>query len=218
MKLPIIPTVVVAAAVATMIGLGIWQLQRAEWKEGLIARYHQAGNQPPMAWPAMPANVEDILFRRANGFCLSVTGWRVEGGRAQSGRIGYRHIAECSTGAEGPGMLADMGASPDPAVRPSWRGGAVSGTITAEPQNTSLFEHLLGRAPPPRPMLVSERGAPGLEASAAPSPEGITNNHLAYAVQWFFFAIAAAVIYVLALRRRSRPSPRSEASQGENLP
>ena len=30
-RLPLIPTIVVAAAVAVMIGLGVWQLQRAEW-------------------------------------------------------------------------------------------------------------------------------------------------------------------------------------------
>ena len=36
-RLPILPTIIVAAAVAVMIGLGIWQLQRAEWKNRLIA-------------------------------------------------------------------------------------------------------------------------------------------------------------------------------------
>jgi surfeit locus 1 family protein len=30
----------------------------------------------------------------------------------------------------------------------------------------------------------------------------MSNNHLLYAGQWFFFALAAAVIYVLALRRK----------------
>jgi surfeit locus 1 family protein len=36
----------------------------------------------------------------------------------------------------------------------------------------------------------------------------VPNNHLLYAIQWFFFALAAAVIYVLALRRRTQqPSP-----------
>jgi surfeit locus 1 family protein len=30
-KVPLIPTLVVLAAVATMIALGVWQLQRAEW-------------------------------------------------------------------------------------------------------------------------------------------------------------------------------------------
>ena len=41
-RLPIFPTIVVAAAVAIMIGLGMWQLQRAEWKEALLARYAAA--------------------------------------------------------------------------------------------------------------------------------------------------------------------------------
>ena len=36
-RLPILPTIVVAAAVLTMMGLGIWQLTRAEWKAELEA-------------------------------------------------------------------------------------------------------------------------------------------------------------------------------------
>ena len=38
---------------------------------------------------------------------------------------------------------------------------------------------------------------------AAPDPRDLPNNHLAYAGQWFFFALTALVIYILALRRRS---------------
>ena len=37
---------------------------------------------------------------------------------------------------------------------------------------------------------------------ARPDPSDLPNNHLAYAGQWFFFAITAFIIYVLALRRR----------------
>jgi surfeit locus 1 family protein len=44
----------------------------------------------------------------------------------------------------------------------------------------------------------------GLQAVALPSPEDIPNNHLLYAIQWFFFAAAAGIIYALALRRRLR--------------
>ena len=36
-RLPVLPTLVVAAAVVVMIGLGIWQLQRAAWKERLVS-------------------------------------------------------------------------------------------------------------------------------------------------------------------------------------
>jgi surfeit locus 1 family protein len=32
----------------------------------------------------------------------------------------------------------------------------------------------------------------------------LPNNHLMYAGQWFFFALTALVIYVLALRKKRR--------------
>ena len=43
-----------------------------------------------------------------------------------------------------------------------------------------------------------------LSANARPDPNDIANNHLAYAVQWFFFAFVALVIYAIALRKRWR--------------
>jgi cytochrome oxidase assembly protein ShyY1 len=35
-----------------------------------------------------------------------------------------------------------------------------------------------------------------------PSLDSIPNNHRFYALQWFFFAATAVLIYVLALRRK----------------
>jgi surfeit locus 1 family protein len=55
----------------------------------------------------------------------------------------------------------------------------------------------------PAPMMVvADTPPPGLSRNAAPDPDAIPNNHLAYGVQWFFFAAVALVIYVVALRRR----------------
>ena len=203
-KLPLWPTLVVALAIAVMIGLGIWQLQRRGEKEDLIARYAAASRLPPMAFPTTPVPIEKILFRRATGFCLKVTGWRMEGGRSTSGTSGYRHIAECSTGAEGPGLRADMGVAADPDARPVWQGGEVTGVIWTVPDHSSVLSRMVGRSAPAEPMLVSERPAPGLQPSQPPAPADVSNNHLYYALQWFFFAAAAAVIYTLALRRRNR--------------
>ena len=53
-KLPIIPTILVALAVATMIGLGIWQLERRQQKEALLASYAAAAGKPPIGWPSIP--------------------------------------------------------------------------------------------------------------------------------------------------------------------
>ena len=206
MRFPLIPTILVAAAVATMIALGVWQLRRADEKQALQQRYERNLTLPAMALPPGAAVDETLLYRRATAFCLDVAGWRKTGGKAASGQGGTRFIAECRTGAEGPGFVADMGVSPDPKAKPGWRGGEVAGRIVAEPRSGGLVERLAGRSPPPRPMIVSEKAAPGLLASAPPEADA-PNNSLAYAFQWFFFAAAAAAIYVLALRKRAGKSP-----------
>jgi cytochrome oxidase assembly protein ShyY1 len=189
MRFPWIATVLVAAAVAVMIGLGVWQLHRAEWKRGLLDRYATAPQLPEIAWPVTPSKPEQLYFRRAAGFCLQVTGWRATAGRNRHDQPGWSHIASCRTGAEGPGMQVDMGWSTG-SDAPRWRGGEVRGIIAPDSKH--------------RLRLVSSEAAPGLEPSAPPTRESISNNHMAYAIQWFLFAGVAAVIYLLALRKRRR--------------
>jgi cytochrome oxidase assembly protein ShyY1 len=204
---PLIPTLLVAAAVAVMIGLGIWQLGRAREKDLLAALYERNARQPAMALPSIGGFDERLTFRKASAFCLEVVGWRQAGGKTRAGKSGTRQIAECRSGAEGPGFVADMGVSADPSARPVWKGGDVTGTLVPERGSGGLIERLTGSASPPRPMLISDTPAPGLEASAAPGPDSLVNNSLMYAVQWFFFAAVAAAIYGLALRRRQKLPP-----------
>ena len=193
MRLPFWPTLLVAAAVVVMVGLGIWQIQRMDEKRALIARFQQASKLPPVAWPAVPPEDDKLLYRRSDGFCLKVTEWRAVAGRNTRGESGWSHIASCRTGGfEGPGMQADMGWSKSSTAPKGWDGGQISGVIASDKEY--------------RIRLVSNRAVPGLVPSAPPSPEGVPNNHLLYAIQWFFFAAAAAVIYLLALRRKQRQS------------
>ena len=203
MRFPLLPTILVAAAVATMVALGIWQFRRADEKEALRAQYARNAALPPMALPAGAVADETLLYRRATAFCLEPTAWRLIGGRSAAGKTGTRYLAECRTGAEGPGFVADMGVSADPRGNPGWRGGEVTGRIAPEPPRQSLMQRLRNGTQPPRPMIVAERAAPGLEPSAPPAADS-PNNSLFYAFQWFFFAAVASLIYVLALRRRQR--------------
>lgn len=188
-RLPILPTILVGLAVLTMIGLGVWQLRRAEWKNALLARYEAAQGLPPIAYPAVPTPDNPPLFRRSSAFCLQVIDWRATSGRNALGESGWAHVASCRRGREGPGLQAVMGWSKDPRP-PAWRGGEVQGVIAPDAR------HVI--------RLVATTPAPGLQAVAPPSPADIPNNHLAYAVQWFFFAAAAALIYALAVRARLR--------------
>jgi len=193
-RLPIIPTIIVAAAVLAMIGLGVWQVRRAEWKEAMLARYEAAQSLPPVAFPTAPIGGELPLFRRASGLCLQPVTKRVTAGRNRKGDSGYSHIVECRTGAEGPGMSVDIGWSADPNAGKGWKGGPVSGMIAPDKRT--------------RMRLVSSQGFAGLEPSAPPSIASIPNNHRAYAVQWFLFAAIALTIYGLALRGRLAAKPR----------
>ncbi len=189
-RLPLWPTIVVALAVATMIGLGIWQLRRAQWKDALVARYATAATLPPIAYPTAPFAGEPPLYRFATGNCLEVVARRAVAGENRAGEPGYSHIASCRTGAEGPGMAVDIGWSKDPNAKTSWKGGLVSGIIAPDKEA--------------RMRLVADGAAPGLEPSAKPSVDMIPNNHRSYAVQWFLFAAAALLIYLLALKRTEK--------------
>jgi surfeit locus 1 family protein len=185
---PVLPTILVALAVATMIALGVWQLQRKGEKEALLARYESAAGLPAVAWPSVPDPNNLPLFRKAAVMCIKVAGWQSVSGTNAAGKAGFAHIASCQTGgAEGPGTKVAIGWSPRP-ENPVWQGGPVNGVIA--PDNVQLIK------------LVSSDQVPGLEQLVAPSPEQIPNNHLLYAIQWFIFAFAAAAIYVLAVRKR----------------
>jgi surfeit locus 1 family protein len=194
-RLPLIPTILVVVAAAVMIGLGVWQLQRARWKDGLVERYAQAEKLPPIEFPTMPLDDANLpLFRHATGLCLRSVGQRGAAGENRGGEPGYVHIVDCSTGAEGPGMSVEVGWSKDPNARVNWNGGLVSGIIAPDRRT--------------RMRLVADSAPPGLEPSAAPSLRTIPNNHRFYALQWFAFALIALVIYGLAVRKRLTEQPR----------
>ncbi|HJP69100.1 MAG TPA: SURF1 family protein, partial [Sphingomicrobium sp.] len=189
----IIPTILVLVAAGVMIGLGIWQLHRAKWKETLLAEYGQAQNLPPIAWPTEPVRSDQLpLFRHATGVCLRILGHRAVAGENRAGEPGYSQILECATGSHGSRMSVEIGWSKNPNAQINWSGGPVSGMIGPD--------RLTGMR------LVAASAPPGLEPAASPSIFNIPNNHRSYAVQWFAFAAIAVVIYVLALRRRSRES------------
>ena len=81
-----------------------------------------------------------------------------------------------------------IGWSQDPRS-PEWSGGEVGGFIGPAGKGVRL---------------VAAPAQAGLQQLAAPDPNDVPNNHLAYAFQWFFFAITALAIYWLALRRKWR--------------
>lgn len=210
-RIPIVATIVVVLAALLMVRLGFWQLHRLHEKEALLARYSANVGKPPAPFVALfPVN-DDALYRRTSAYCLSVVGWTTEAGRGIDGRSGWRHVASCRTGAEGPGIAVDTGISAGPAT-PRWTGGPVRGRLTWAPSSQPLVARLVSATPPPSPMIVSEVAAPGLVPTARPNPADIPNNHLSYAVQWFIFAALALIIYGVALWQRAKRKERGAAA------
>lgn len=202
-RLPILATLIVAAAVAAMVGLGIWQLQRAAWKERLLADYIAAAAAPAMDLDPFLArgggDPSSLAFRRVLITCHARDAEpELRGGRSAAGQGGYAHLVPCRPGAAGPAgrILVNAGWSPLPdQERRITLDGIVAGRI--------------GAVEPGRPItLVAATAAdPALQPGAPANVEDIPDNHLAYAFQWFFFACVAVVIYVLALRRRRPKLP-----------
>lgn len=186
---PVIPTLLVLAAVAVMIRLGVWQLDRTHQKEALLANYALARTMSAdAAYPQDAAAAQRVLYRHARVDCRAVRGISAVAGHNAKGETGLAQIADCVLAGGGAARVV-IGWARDPMVKPQWRGGEVGGVIA------------------PGPRLVADPPMAGLEANEHPDPADVPNNHLSYAVQWFLFAATALVIYALALRKRLAAGP-----------
>lgn len=187
-QLPIVPTIIVVAAATVMVWLGIWQLGRAEEKAELIARYEAAlidGDLRPFPGDKGGAASEADLFHPTAFDCTQVLSREAIAGRSSRGQTGYAHIAECQTG-RGPAAVV-LGWAREPQFS-GYSGGMVEGLIVRGGKDGARVQM---NEPPS-----------GLQPLAKPDPNDLPNNHLAYAGQWFFFALTALIIYWFAVKSR----------------
>lgn len=187
--IPIIPTIIVVAAAATMVALGFWQIGRAEEKATLIALYETAltnGEPRPFPGGLGGAASDEDLFHPTVFECTDILSRTAIAGRSARGQTGYAHIVQCETG-RGPADVV-LGWSLETSFA-NYSGGMVDGLIV---RGGAQGARVLLNEPPE-----------GLEPLARPDPNDLPNNHIAYAGQWFFFAVTALAIYFLALRSRS---------------
>jgi surfeit locus 1 family protein len=187
-RLPLLPTLVVLAAVLVMVRLGFWQIDRMHQKNAAIASYGAAqGNPAPIAfWPATAQDAQEVLFRRAAIECVKGGSDNPKAGRNAAGESGWVHLLSCQL-ANGQRAEVVLGWSRDTQAR-VWNGGAVTGVVVP------------GAGTPAR--IIADPPLAGLQPNARPDPSEIPNNHWSYAIQWFLFAGVALVIYGLALRKR----------------
>lgn len=63
-RLAVVPTLITLPVVLLCLGLGIWQIQRLHWKEGLIAQRAATLKAPPVAPPRSLADAQRLVLRR----------------------------------------------------------------------------------------------------------------------------------------------------------
>jgi surfeit locus 1 family protein len=116
-------TAITAGALAVLIGLGVWQLQRLQWKEGLIAEIEARTKAPPISLEEAVQRArkgEDVSYLR-----LGVDG-RFDNGKERylfataDGSVGW-HVITPLTTAKGEVVLVDRGFVPDALKDPAAR-------------------------------------------------------------------------------------------------
>jgi len=232
-RFPWILTALAVAGVVLLIGLGVWQVQRLRWKEGLIAAAEAAATRPPQPLDAVLAG-GDVEFRKVLMVCPGLaTAPYVELQSIHDGQAGVRLISACRPVGRDDVLLVDRGFVVDGAAgRPrvlastlplvlvgELRRTPAPGALTPPPAENRFYARddaamarALGVAEGVRPETVFALTAinpevPALRPSAPPA--AFSNNHFGYALTWFGLAIALVGFYVVLLRRRlndGRPS------------
>ena len=213
-------TIVCVIALALLVGLGTWQLQRLQWKQGLIARSEAAATLPPVSLEAL-AQLPDPEFRKAVLPCDFQSQPFVELQSIHDGQAGVRLISACE------GWLVDLGFVADTvSARPERQPAAIPGIVAearrveapngfAPPpegnrfyaRDTAAMSRVLGVQGAVRPYVLFATGSAwpqwqAIEPSAPPA--AFSNNHLGYALTWFGLALAVIAFYIVLLRRRLR--------------
>ena len=235
-RFPWILTLAVLPCLALLIGLGVWQVQRLSWKEGLIDQADAAAKMPP-------APIADVLtaadpeFRKALIVCPGLpTAPFVELQTIHDGNVGVRLVSVCRAPGEARPFLIDRGFLPDTvSARPRVIESTLPLSLLVELRRTPRAGG--GMTPPPAGnhfyardsiAMAKALGAPeaseftlyalsssnpelgALEASAPPA--AFANNHFGYALTWFGLAVALMGFYVAMLRRQMSRVPQKDPS------
>lgn len=201
-------TVLSLAALALLIWLGVWQLQRREWKQDLIARYEATAEADAVTLytalcgggdlrrrPVLPPQTRPTPFVRMYGFnAAGEPGWRILRlteapacmDRAQGVLVqtGFEHLNDGQMDRTGQLRLRPM---PEP--------NPFSASNSPERNEWHSFERAalaeaFGLPPEALPPVWAAEDAPPLSASEVPPA-----RHLGYALTWFGLAMTLIGVY-----------------------
>ena len=222
MRRYLFPLILGVVGCAILISLGSWQLRRMAWKEGLLAQIQAQIDAAPVPLPdtfdpAMKYMPVEVSGTTTGDEIHVLSGTKDQGG-------GYQIVSRFITD-DGRDILLDRGFVPQEdrrlergptrlEVRGNLHWPDEKGSATPEP---NLNENIWFARDVPAmaqlldtmPVLVVASHVTGDAQGVQPIPvaiEGIPNNHLSYAVQWFMIAAVWAgmtVALIWRIRRRT---------------
>jgi surfeit locus 1 family protein len=238
-----LPGITIACAIlfAFLIGLGVWQLQRLQWKLALIDEVNRNMHAKPVRLGDGGRIVEEAL----TDYLHVVVRGRFDNSKESyiystgpDGAPVYHVIVPLAVD-NGETYLVDRGIVPrelkEPATRPAgivvgeitvvgtWRWAEAPGLFTPDPDRAHriwFFKDVVGIARADGVRLWQE----GLiEADATPNPGGwpkggqtvvtFRNEHLQYAITWFLMAAGLLAVYIAYHVSRGRLSFRRPAAR-----
>lgn len=205
---------------AVLVSLGIWQMQRLEWKLGVIAAIEARIGQPPGPIPASPEPERDLYLPVSVSGRYTGEAVMVLSSDPQRGH-GVQVMAVLETEA-GRRVLVDRGFVPEAGragLMLAAEGVSVTGNLlwpddadsyTPPPdlgrglwfsRNVAPIAAHLGT----EPLLIVARAdatQPGL--TPRPITAAVKNDHLGYAITWFLLAAVWAVMTFALMWRNGR--------------
>jgi surfeit locus 1 family protein len=216
----LVPAIATAVMLALLIGLGVWQLQRLQWKLGLLAEIDRAEAAPPVPLPDHPLQFTKVTasghFRDDLHALYGDDVRDVPGGTA----MGAQLIVPLERPGQDP-ILIDRGWVPDGQLGQPGGDAAVVGYIRT-PDTPGIFS--LTDDPAARrfytldpakigaalglkrvaPFTLVAMGAGGMPEPATTLPRP-PNDHLNYALTWFALALSLLIVFAAYTRKVLRP-------------
>ncbi len=227
----LVPTVAALAAIAVCLAAGHWQQGRMQTKEALRAQYDEAARAAPLSLASLPADTDWTALRyrpvAATGEYLPQQQIFIDN-KVQAGRVGY-HVVTPLKLSDGRVVLVDRGwiaqhasrtelpGAPPPAGPVTVHGRlafAPAAYLELEPDSTAgpIRQNLdparikAATGLPVLPAIIEAMGAPipddGL-VRAWPAPDFGIETHRIYMVQWYSFALLAALLWLWFHRPRA---------------
>ncbi len=217
-------TLVCSIMLALLIGLGVWQLERLQWKLGLIAHAESRMAEPAVAYPARIDDPAALDFRHVSASGVFINDRSLAFGVVErGGEVGGQLVVPLRLD-DGRILLVDRGWLPEALLPPHVpstaqptgrvevsgvlrdRGDAPKGLFTPSNEpgkrrwywfDPEALERAVGAPVQPFILFVNRAARPGELPAPSPVEVDYRNAHLGYAITWFSLAGALVVFYVM---------------------